>query len=262
MKWLRKFLKLRKQNDTVKIMVLVFLLGVFMIGSVIYNGMNVYWNLSTPVEYILSADSQNITQEAMKKITDTEKVDAASIQKQTSLTIHTVEEELSFECYQISDNYLKNVYHVESSGGMKTFYLTPKAYEKIRKSFENNKNNNEIQSKYQIGDEETGTAKLVLLEGEMFSDEELAFCQGNSAELSKDCEEIRVYVTKKDLDGMTIKHLENLGYGIQNMEEIQEAEHQLETNFLKIKYEIIIGILCMGFTIYGQKKEYTMTSRE
>lgn len=95
--------------------------------------------------------------------------------------------------------------------------------------------------------EEIGTAKLLLLEDEMFSDEELAFCRGNSAELSKDCEEIRIYVTKKDLDGMTIKHLENLGYGMQNMEEVQEAEHQLETGFLKIKYESIIGILCVGF---------------
>lgn len=249
MKWLSNFLKLRKQNDYVKIMFFIFLLGIYMLGSAIFNGLGIYHQLSTPEEYILSADAQNITQEAIKKITDTEKVDAASIQKQTNLTINITEDEQSFECYQISETYLKNVYHTESSGGMKTFYLTPKAYNKVRKKFEKNKNNNEIQSKYQMGDEETGIAKIVLLENKLFSDEELAFCQGNSAELSKDCEEIRAYITKKDLDGMTVKHLENLGYSIKNMEEVRETEYQLETNFLRIKYEIIIGVLCMGFNM-------------
>lgn len=253
MKWLSKFLKLRKQNDYIKIVFLIFLLGIFMLGSAVYNGFDVYHQLLTPVEYTLNADSQKITREAIKKITDMENVDAVSIQKQMDLTINTTENELSFECYQISDEYLKNVYDIESSGGMKTFYLTPKAYEKVRKSFENN--NKVIQSKCQMGEEETGIAKFVLLENGLFSDVELAFCQGNTAELSKDCDEIRAYITKKDLDGMTTKHLENLGYSIKNIEEVRGTEYQLDTNFLKIKYDTVIGFLCMGFVFLFTKKE-------
>ena len=250
MAWLKKFFKLRRQNDYVKIMFVAFLLGVFMLGSAVYNGVSVYQTLQTPTEYILSAGPDKMTGEALEKLTKTEGVDMVSIQKQLELTIENSEEGASFTGYQISASYLKDVYRKKNTGGMKTFYLTPKAYKKAMPESGNEKENQkEFQAKYQMGEEERDMAKFVLLESPLFEEEEMVFCEGNTSDFSKDCNEIRAYITKSDLDGTMIKHIENLGYSITNMEFVRETEYQLEKQFLKIKYDVTIGILCLGFVM-------------
>lgn len=54
---------------------------------------------------------------------------------------------------------------------------------------------------------------------------------------------------KKDLEGTLIRHIEMAGYEIENREIVQETEHRIDTTFLKIKYDMLIGILCIGFVI-------------
>ncbi|MFQ9515624.1 MAG: hypothetical protein ACLRZ9_07310 [Eubacterium sp.] len=250
MKWLRKFLKLRKQNDYVKIMSVIFFTGMFMLGSVAYNGVNVYQKLHTPTEYVLNAEPDKMTNEALENLIKTEGISRASTQKQLELTIGNSEEKVSFVCYQITKAYLRDVYQGNETGGMKTFYLTPKAYRKTVLEFENEKNNNkEFQAKYEKGEEESGMAKFVLLESTLFEEEEVVFCEGSSSDFLKDCNEIRAYITKRDLDGTLIRHIENMGYSIENREIVQKTEYELERSFLKIKYETVIAILCLGFVI-------------
>lgn len=233
-----------------KIKFLVFLLAVFMLGSAVYDGMSVYRKLNTPTEYILSAGTDKMTGEALNKLTETEGISAVSIQKPLEMTVANSKEGASFACYQISKSYLKDVYHKEDTGGMKTFYLTQKAYRKAMPERENEKDRKEeFQAKYQIGEEESGMAKYVLLKSTLFEEEELVFCEGNTSDFSKDCNEIRAYITKSDLDGTMIKHIENLGYSITNMEDVREMEYQLDKQFLKIKYNVAIGILCLGFVM-------------
>ncbi|MEI3319082.1 MAG: hypothetical protein V8R90_00845 [Eubacterium sp.] len=53
MKWLSNFLKLRKQNDYVKIILLFVLVAVWVIGSSVYNIVEIRKNLSKPTEYVL-----------------------------------------------------------------------------------------------------------------------------------------------------------------------------------------------------------------
>lgn len=241
MKWFSKFLKLRKQNDYVKIMLLVFLLGTFMLGSAVYNGIDVYHRLKTPTEYILNYDGGG----ALNKLIKTEGIDAVSVEKKTNLTV----DKTSINCYLISQSYLENVYHINKSSAMKTIYLTPKAYKEVIKNSDNVKQSKgEFQSKYQLG-EENGVGKFVLLKSELFSNEKIAFCQGTSADLDENCNEVRTYVTKTDLDGTIINHIENLGYSVKNKITVKEAENSLEINFLKIKYDVLIAFLCFGFII-------------
>ena len=60
MKWLSNFLKLRKQNDYVKIILLFVLVAVWVIGSSVYNIVEIRKNLSKPTEYVLMVQGNKI----------------------------------------------------------------------------------------------------------------------------------------------------------------------------------------------------------
>lgn len=250
MEWLHRFLKLRKQNDDVKILLLLFILGVVMLGRTVYNGIRVYRDIGQPVEYVLlSSGLRGITESALKEIKDTDYVASVGVEKRMNLTIKRGENEEYMECFEISPSYLEEVYGAKASGAMKTFYLTPKAYQMLHNN--EKKDNGKTQINYLLGEEESGIAKIVLLDNEMFSEEVYAFCQGNTKKLAEEGEEIRVYVTKKDLDGTTIRHFQNLGYTLDNTETVKETEYMRQMLFTKIKYEAVIGILCFGFDMMG-----------
>ena len=53
---LKKLLKLRKQSDTVKLIMLIMILGIAMLIGVFYEGVKIYIDLQNEVEYITWAE--------------------------------------------------------------------------------------------------------------------------------------------------------------------------------------------------------------
>lgn len=243
MKWFSNFIKIRRQNDYVKIMLVVFLLGIWMIGSSIYNGVKIYGQLWEPTEYIISGSGEKIGNEEIENIEQISGIDGASLQKTTELTIKDLSEEAMYECYNVSKTYLETVYHVNGTGAMKTFYVTPKLYERLEENTKGSQDN--IQLNYQIGEDEQGTARFVKIESNLFSDEEEVFAVANSVDFDEECSEIRVYITEKDLDGTLKRNIESLGYTIENQEVLLEADNELNIGLMRIKYDIGIGVLCL-----------------
>lgn len=259
MKWIKNIIKLRRQNDYVKIMLFVFLLGLWMLGSSIYDGVRIYRQLSEPAEYIISGSAEKISDEEIKNIEQISGVGGASIQKITELTIKDMSEDATYECYNISKMYLETVYHVNDTGTMKTFYVTPKLYEKLTENIKGNQEN--IQRNYQMGEEQQGISKFVKIDSNLFTDEEVAFTVADIVDFNEECNEIRVYVTKKDLDGTLNRSIENQGYMIENQEVLLETDNELNIGFVRIKYDVGIGVLCLIIVAFyvGCHWEYLST---
>lgn len=69
---------------------------------------------------------------------------------------------------------------------------------------------------YSIEEGEKKTGKFVKLENEMFKDEEIAFTMGERIDFQSECNEIRAYVTKRDIDGTQNRKLEKSGLTLEN----------------------------------------------
>ena len=136
MKWLSNFLKLRKQNDYVKIILLFVLVAVWVIGSSVYNIVEIRKNLSKPTEYVLMVQGNSAKSGDLKNAGDVTGISNVTFQKSDTITVGNE----SIECLKVSKEYLENVYNVKETSGMRTFFLTPALYKKIQKYLYNYKN--------------------------------------------------------------------------------------------------------------------------
>lgn len=81
MKWLSNFLKLRKQNDYVKIILLFVLVAVWVIGSSVYNIVEIRKNLSKPTEYVLMVQGNSAKSGDLKNAGDVTGISNVTFQK-------------------------------------------------------------------------------------------------------------------------------------------------------------------------------------
>lgn len=237
MKWLSDFLKLRKQNDYVKIILLFVLVAVWVIGSSVYNIVEIRKNLSKPTEYVLMVQGNSAKSGHLKNAGDVTGISNVTFQKSDTITVGNE----SIECLKVSKEYLENVYNVKETSGMRTFFLTPVLYKKIQK----NSLSNSANMTYSIEEGEKKTGKFVKLENEMFKDEEIAFTMGERIDFQSECNEIRAYVTKRDIDGTQNRKLEKSGLTLENQTESMETDFNIKLKFTEAKYNILIGIICI-----------------
>lgn len=243
---LKKFLKLRKQNDMIKIILIIFILGCFMLGSAIYEGISIYSELHKPVEYILEADLTKGSSEIIKNLLEIDGVQYAGIQRGNDLTVNISGKGEQIECCYISEEYLKKVYQIKASSGMKIFYLSSKAYNAMIEKMEDRKKEKgrEFQAEYQLGEGERGIAKFVKMDNELLSGKKIALRCGKAIDFSESNCRVRALITKRSFNGSMEKQIEDLGIMIQNVNTIREMEHFVNLKLLKVKYHIIIGGLC------------------
>ena len=224
MKWLSNFLKLRKQNDYVKIILLFVLVAVWVIGSSVYNIVEIRKNLSKPTEYVLMVQGNSAKSGDLKNAGDVTGISNVTFQKSDTITVGNE----SIECLKVSKEYLENVYNVKETSGMRTFFLTPA-----------------LNMTYSIEEGEKKTGKFVKLENEMFKDEEIAFTMGERIDFQSECNEIRAYVTKRNIDGTQNRKLEKSGLTLENQTESMETDFNIKLKFTEAKYNILIGIICI-----------------
>lgn len=60
-----------------------------------------------------------------------------------------------------------------------------------------------------------------------------------------ECNEIRAYVTKRDIDGTQNRKLEKSGLTLENQTESMETDFNIKLKFTEAKYNILIGIICI-----------------
>lgn len=267
MKKFRKFLRLRKQEDAVKIVLLFIVLGIGLIINSIYNGALLYRQMQSPAEYALAKDE---TESGLKReLTEIEKWDsisAASLYQEIGLTLKYKEKEAPFSCIGLSEAYLKAAYGISESGVTKTFYMNQKAFLQIEgdtvseddsPSHKNSKEEKKLLVTYEITDADeipdkdgekgqgpAKTAEIILVQENVPKEEPFVFCKSEKPALEKNAAGIRVFAERQDLDGSNVKKMQSSGFTIENMQLHQERENLQKIRGLRIRYDLLAGAVC------------------
>ncbi|WP_370751927.1 ABC transporter permease [Eubacterium sp.] len=243
---LKKLLKLRKQSDTVKLIMLIMILGIAMLIGVFYEGVKIYIDLQNEVEYIIVPQSNPVTKRQIDELRQIDNVKCVTPQKEKNVTVYINGKNSLVKCFQISEEYMDRVYGIERKKGMQNFYLTEQCYEEIKNSaLDGRIMENKFKSKYVIG-EKTGIAEFNCIK---INDKELncGFTCEKSSYLYGEDSKIRVCVSKSDFTGATTDALEKAGYSIENKEKVIEIENDRNIKLIRIKYQLLIVILCFVY---------------
>ena len=272
MKWWIRFWKRRKQDDRIKIMLIFLMTGIGFLINAVYSGMQVYAMVQTPVEYIVRSNGKSgITVYQMSGIETMENLQAVSKQKESSLTLSDSWGEMAVTCLELSDTYLESAYGISETSAMKVIYLNEMAWEQLAKASGGSGNGvgmmdgeseseakqiNSMQLDYILGGEdgEKGTAKILRIASGVPNDIACAFCTADNVRLSEGNSEIRLRLSRQDLEGTSIGQINQLGLEVTNSSDMQLDSMRREMKFMQIKYDVIVVVLCL-IAAYSLKRK-------
>ncbi len=272
MKWWIRFWKRRKQDDRIKIMLIFLMTGIGFLINAVYSGMQVYAMVQTPVEYIVRSNGKSgITEYQMSGIEAMENLQAVSKQKESSLTLFDSWGEMAVTCLELSDTYLESAYGISETSAMKVIYLNEMAWEQLTKASGGSGNGvdvmdgeseseakqiNSMQLDYILGGEdgEKGTAKILCIASGVPNDMACAFCTADNVRLSEGNSEIRLRLSRQDLEGTSIGQINQFGLEVTNSSDMQIDSMRREMKFMQIKYDVIVVVLCL-IAAYSLKRK-------
>lgn len=272
MKWWIRFWKRRKQDDRIKIMLIFLMTGIGFLINAVYSGMQIYAMVQTPVEYIVRSNGKSgITEYQMSGIETMENLQAVSKQKESSLTLSDSWGEMAVTCLELSDTYLESAYGISETSAMKVIYLNEMAWEQLAKASGGSGNGvgmmdgeseseakqiNSMQLDYILGGEdgEKGTAKILRIASGVPNDIACAFCTADNVRLSEGNSEIRLRLSRQDLEGTSIGQINQLGLEVTNSSDMQLDSMRREMKFMQIKYDVIVVVLCL-IAAYSLKRK-------
>ncbi len=270
---IKTFLRLRKQNDLVKIICILGLAGVGFFASVMYHVWGLYQYVDTPAEYVLTGN-EGISKKGMDELEHYKGVMQVSRQMDTSVTLTYKGSEGTMECTMLSQEYMENMFHIKVPSGTKRFYMNETAFDQWKQALmETNEQlgsvvgtaqsdgNLEIDVHYSMldisaddmfsggGDVSAGevykTAKLVVIKNEEENGEEeksFVCTVGTDSQLLKDAFKLRVKFAKHDLDGLQVSKLRKMNYVIENEDVVITEEYEIKMKLFHAQY----GLLCLA----------------
>ncbi|MDE6435386.1 MAG: hypothetical protein K2L07_14290 [Lachnospiraceae bacterium] len=269
---IREFLRLRKLNDTVKIMCIFALAGAGFFINVLYNAEKLYHDMQSPVEYQL-VRGNTVTNAQLSELAQIEDVAAASRSLDVPITIRYRNQEATMICTMLSKSYMETAYGILISGSEKKFYVNETAFEEIQAGFLRNNVSFEKEGttehgaeyKIQYLEEEAGTeeenmpqtishsAWLVILEEKPEQEAALICTVEEGAKLSKKANSVRVLFAGHDLDGLRLTNLKKMGYEVQNEQVLAMEEYEMKIRLHHIQYGILICAICLVALYYMKK---------
>ena len=265
MKKIRELLKLRKQDDFVKIIFIYIIISIAMIVTILINGLNMYKTIYTSKEYVLTS-AKEISDNGYENLKKIKNISSVSKQKRESISFGG---ESSFQCVKVSTKYMKEVFGVKNESGMSCFYVSRKVIDEMKnnpaevfgKNDDNETKSEKIQEnkKTEINyktEEEEGwkTAAAILLNNSLINDEEVILMPVSDAELSEQINEVRVLVSTQDISGIFEKEVEQKQYSFADNDSLKQVQNESNILLLKIKYEIAIAVLCISMCIFSIKR--------
>ncbi len=269
---IREFLRLRKQNDTVKMMCIFALAAAGFFANVLCNAGKLYHSVQSHVEYQLIRGSV-VTNVHISDLQQIEDVAAVSRSVDLPVTIKYQNQETMMTCTMLSQSYIETVYGIQTSGSEKRFYMNEAAFEEIQAVFQENNVSFEkgdiaeygTEYKIQYLEEETGTeednmqqkpfrsARLIVLKEKEEQEDALICTVEDGTKLSKEADSVRILFARHDLDGLRLSNLKKMGYEVQNEQILAVDEYEMKISLHHIQYGILICAVCM-VTLHYMKK--------
>lgn len=257
MKALKKFRKLRKQNDSVKIMLFFSILSVIFFGSAVAKLVHLYQEIHHPVEYTVTGNGKQPLKNYLVQFEEMSEVQCASLQNVSVVNFYSQGEKIFAKCYELSDTYLQTVYAVNETSAMKVFYIN----DTLAKNIEEN----EI-VKYYAEDvpDKYGTAKIRYINHFSENTENEIFCTSKVSSLSEYAASIRICMKKNNLNQTLIQQWNRMGLYIENQQSLEIQSIQREKDFIILKYTLILSGLSLFFVFclvkYGKPPMLQETS--
>ena len=131
---IREFLRLRRQQDAVKIIILyVIAIGVCC-GFLIRDGLRYAQITWTKEEFKLIGNDQVLTDSKVQRVREIEGVTDVSYDVSDSVTVSYQANTTSFEAELLSEAYIQEVYGITQEGSTTTYYANTAAYKQICQS--------------------------------------------------------------------------------------------------------------------------------
>ena len=254
MRKLREFLILRKQYDSIKFALILFVCAVFSLTSGIIQIVSYASYLNKPCEYILEAYSDSASLEiALQKICDTEGAVCASFQYDY---IITTGDNKTLMVSDLSQEYLSMCYGIESGTNSYKVWLNSVAFDE----FIGDSESDSVRLSY-IVDGKTESAEFIRWES-LDSENAYAVSIGTTVSLGNS-RIVRVMFDSIDVTGTNISQIENLGYTVSNREDMILESHEQEMVLSEVKYLIITTVLSFigGFAFVRVYKFESVNTR-
>lgn len=252
----RTFLKLRKQNDGVKVLLIFGTIGIISLVRFFSGAFNLYRNIHQPEEYVLTTGGLRPLDGYVDELRKMDAIECVCLQKEATVTLNINNRELSFNCLILSPEYMEKVYVLDEKSQMPVFYMNASAVELMKNDGQLSEKDIEEIDGWRVdyvltsdGLSEESTAKLAFLESRVAEENPLIYCSEAKGDLQEGTDNLRVCLSKGDLDGTRVNQFTRMGLDVVNKEEIQIKSANRDRQLLQIKYDGLIGALCILFTI-------------
>ncbi len=274
---IKYLMRLRKQNDAVKIMGILIVAGIVSALSILYHTWGIYHYVKNPAEYELSSD-QIITGTQIKTLLQTKNAVRVSRQLNTSLTIKYRGKEAVVDAVLLSQEYIEEMFHTKLPMGAKRIILDKTAFDGLQQEWSGDMDGSAeididqaesgagLEIRYAIGEmpsdqkedgegtvQQDQPGRLIVDEAEGLGVEGLICLAGTESELLKGASSVRAKYSGHDLDGLQVERLRKLGYVITNEEMIIKEAYEMERKLLHIRYGLMILGVCLVSTFALRK---------
>lgn len=263
LQFIKKILRLRKQNDAVKLVFLFSILAITSLSLAIVHIAQYAKIVAGHVEYIAVDTEGSVTDGKIRTMSEVDTVLCVSRNYEQTIIFRNGEKEIQMACYALDDAYIKQAYKIECISSMQIFYANDMAFSQIRQSlitygYENPTDEMQVSYMDAVGGHEQDvygddsgiqtmqykTAKIVRADvGD--NKEPYLFCAGDTIDLKKNAGEVRILLDNQSESHNVIAHLNTLSMSVENTESIKQIQTDMEIKLLKVRYECIIFCLCI-----------------
>ena len=261
---IRELIKLRKQNDRVKIAFLFILSGIGFFGISVGNGISCLDIVNGRSEYVLSKAEQ-ITRKDIDLLNSVQDISCVSRELTENVTVKYREGEAAVSSVLVSEEYIKELYGVEDRSSGKVFYMNHAALLLINEELglsdqaAAEKEAFEIKVTYLPEGEEGGrykSAVLIVLQDTLHGDEPFVCTCDSTARLSYGTASVRVIREKRQIEDMAGAQFEKMGFQVEEKERLMETAYEVQLSMVKLEYSILLAVVCLfaGVLLFAGEK--------
>lgn len=232
----RSLLKLRRQHDSIKFALIMYVCAACFLTHAIIQIAEYANYLNKPAEYIFEACSGEVSDIiGLGRICQTECVVSASLQRGY---IVVSEDDKSLAVSELSAEYLFKCYGIDAARSTERIWLNPTAFDELAGDSQ--------KTSVVLSCSVDGKNKYVEFVkcGALDSEDAFAVSAGTAASLDGSGI-VRALLDGIDASGDDIRHIENLGYKALNTEDMLVRSHRQEIVFSDVKYSIITAVISL-----------------
>ena len=269
---IREFLRLRRQQDAVKIIILyVIAIGVCC-GFLIRDGLRYAQITRMKEEFKLIGNDLVLTDSKVQRVREIEGVTAVSYDVSDSVTVTYQANTSSFEAELLSEAYMQEVYGITQEGSTTTYYANAAAYSQIIQSLSQdiapiqaeeltvtytssveqsqsaNQPTGNGSNASQAGD--SRTARIVQMD---IGGNSPFICAVGDPVTLKNSGNLRIQIARQDQRQKVLTLAGNLSFSNDNALEIYQAQAKLDQLFIQVKFELLLMLVCLVAVVAMRK---------